>query len=157
MIVDIARSFWGAKCLPKGSWSRAVLTGPWMVTSRDVTVLSTWIGSRAWPVKPNLIARVTCAYGSVHHSLGIIVKCTDFRFMNAQLTKLTLKHLKTFSVYVEDRSQKHLVWWWRCRFIFGFSPVIRDKCRADASIRPRPRFTNHPTVRRCVVRVQKSA
>lgn len=79
-----------------------MLTGPWMVTSRDVTVLSTWTGSHTLPVKSSLIARVTCTHCSVHHSLEIIVKRADFRFMNAQLTKLTLKHLKTtrYNIYI---------------------------------------------------------
>lgn len=84
-------SFWGTKCLPKGSWRRAVLTGPWIVTSRDVTVLSTWIGSRSWPVTSSLIASVTCTDFNVCCSVELTVKCTHFWFYEHQFYEFSVK------------------------------------------------------------------
>jgi hypothetical protein len=63
-----------------------VLTGPWIVTVNDVTVLSTWMGSCTCPMSPILIARVTCTHYSVHHSLDVIVKYTAFIVLCSYLT-----------------------------------------------------------------------
>lgn len=94
MLVDVPHSFWGTKCLPKGSRRRAVPTGPWIVTSRDVTVLSTWIGSRSWPVRSSLIASVTCTHFNVYYSVEAIVKYTHFWFYEHPFYEFSLKKIK---------------------------------------------------------------
>jgi len=94
MPVDVPHSFLGTKCLPNGSRRRAVPTGPWIVTSRDVTVLSTWIGSCSCPVRSSLIASVTCTHFNIYYSVEAIVKCTHFWFYEHPFYEFSLNKFK---------------------------------------------------------------
>jgi hypothetical protein len=71
-----------------------VLTGPWIVTSRDVTVLSTWIGSLSCPVRSSLIASVTCTHFNVYCSVEAIVKYTHFWFYEHSFYQLYFKQFE---------------------------------------------------------------